>query len=251
MITGHVTGTFEGTHAFVASLVTVENYISSLMQSWANVLVEDNRKGVLAGTDKDDKPVAATIYRNSFAQAGYDRPTYVKFVPNPFGGVNWQTNITGSQGPGYKPGSTHNLTTKQYKTLSGPPLAPRGMASRIISNYQTYAVSGEGGDFGVEGKWDDVVSKKNVSFLPFHFSGNVVASTSAPLFGVIGVGRGKNLARRDMAGLRAWGRARARTDLKKWIQEVMDKQYQYFTEAGHIPDFIGKTSKKRKRRANP
>ena len=250
MITGHVTGTFDGTQAFVASLSTVENYVGSLMGSWANVLVEDNRKGVLAGTDKDDRPVAATIYRNSFAQAGYDRPTYVKFVPNPFGGVDWQTNVTGAEGPGYKPGSTQNLTTKQYKALSGPPLAPRGMASRIISNYQIEAVSGEGGEFGVEGGWDDVVSKNNVSFLPFHFSGNVVASTSAPLFGVIGVGRGKNLARRDMAGLRAWGRARARTDLKRWIDEVMEKQREYFTQAGHIPDFVGKL-KTRKRRANP
>lgn len=251
MISGHVEGTFDGTHAFVASLATVEKYVGSLMQSWANVLLEDNRKGVLAGKDKDDKLVTATLYRNSFSQAGYDRPTYVKFVPNPFGPVAWKTNITGIESPGYKPGSSENLTTKQYKALSGPPLAPRGMASRIISNYQTYPVSGEGGEFGVEGKWDDVVSKKNVSFLPFHFSGNVVSTTSGPLFGVIGVGRGKNLARRNMAGLRAWGRTRARTDLQKWIQEVMDKQYEYFTEAGHIPDFIGKTRKKRRPRANP
>ena len=125
------------------------------------------------------------------------------------------------------------------------------MASRIISNYTVKAVDSTGGEFGVEGGWDDVVSKKGVEFLPFHFSGNVVATTSGPLFGVIGVGRGKNLARRNMAGLRAWGRTRARTDLQKWIQEVMDKQYEYFTEAGHIPDFIGKTKKKRKPRANP
>ena len=229
MIHGHVTGTFDGTHAFVASLSTVNNYIGSLMQSWAKVLIEDNRKGVLAGLDKDDKPVASTIYRNSFAQAGYDRPTYVKFVPNPFGPVAWKVNVSGTHDPGYKPGTTANLTTKQYKSLSGPPLAPRGMASRIISNYKIEAVDGTGGEFGVEGGWDDVVSKKGVEFLPFHFSGNVVSSTSAPLFGVIGVGRGKNLARRDMAGLRAWGRSRARTDLKKWIQEVMDKQYEYFT----------------------
>lgn len=250
MITGHITGTFDGTHAFVASLSTVENYIPSLMQSWGKVLVEDNRKGVLAGIDKDGKAVASTIYRNSFTQAGYDRPTYVKFVPNPFGTTDWKTDISGAGLDGFKPGPASNLTTKQYKALSGPPLAPRGMASRIITNYIIVPVSGEGGEFGVEGGWNDVVSKKGVEFLPFHFSGNVVATTSAPLFGIIGVGRGKNLARRNMAGLREWGRTKARAHLRTWIDEVMEKQREYFTEAGHIPDFVSKL-KTRKKRANP
>lgn len=247
MMTGSIKGSFDSETAFVSSLATVGNYVGSLMESWANCLVQDNRKGVLAGTDKDDNPVTATIYRNSFTQAGYDRPTYVKFVPNPFGGPDWKTNVSGMPKDGFKPGGSHNLTTKQYKQLSGPPLAPRGMASRIISNYLISPIQGVGGQFGVEGSWVDVTSRNGTPFLPFHFNSTTVSSTSGPLFGIVGIGRGRNLPRRNMAGLRAWGKKRAREDLRKWIEEVMAEQREYFKQAGHIPDFTGILPRRRPR----
>lgn len=247
MIDASVTGSFDRETAFVTSLGTVQNYVGSLMESWANTLVQDNRKGVLAGLDKDDKPVTATSYRNSFTQAGYDRPTYVKFVPNPFGGQDWKVNVSGMPKDGFKPGGAGNLTTKQYKQLSGPPLAPRGMASRIISNYLIRPIMGTNNQFGVEGVWEDVTSRSGVLFLPFHFNSTLASTTSGALFGMIGVGRGKNLPRRNMCGLRAWGKKRAREDLRKWIEEVMTEQREYFQQAGHIPDFTGILPRRRPR----
>ena len=247
MITGDVKGSFDSETAFVASLATVSNYVGSLMESWANCLVQDNRKGVLAGLDKNDQPVVGTSYRRSFTQAGYDRPTYVKFVPNPFGGPDWKTNVSGMPQEGFKPGPSGNLTTRQYKQLSGPPLAPRGMASRIISNYLIRPIQANSGQFGVEGGWANVESRNGTPFLPFHFNSTTVSTTSAPLFGIVGIGRGRNLPRRDMAGLRAWGKKRAREDLRKWIEEVMTEQREYFKQAGHIPDFTGVLPRRRAR----
>jgi hypothetical protein len=247
MITGDITGSFDTETAFVSSLATVHNYVGSLMVSWANTLVQDNRKGVLAGRDKDDQPVVATSYRTSFTQAGYDRPTYVKFVPNPFGGPDWKTNVSGMPREGFKPGPSGNLTTKQYRQQSGPPLAPRGMASRIISNYLISPLEFGNGQFGVEGRWTSVESKNGTPFLPFHFNSTLVSSTQHSLFGIVGIGRGKNLPRRNMAGLRAWGKKRAREDLRKWIEEVMTEQREYFRKAGHIPDFAGVLPRRRPR----
>lgn len=221
MIDAHVIGSFNGTRQFAARLSTLQNYAGPLINAWAKVLIEDNRKGVLAGLDKDDQPVKPTSYRYSFTQAGYDRPTYVKTVFNVQSNAVWRVNISGANvGPGYKPGPRANLSNREYRNQSGPPLAPRGMASRIISNYTIEPIE-TGNTLGVEGGWDDVVSRRGREFLMYHFSG------------------GSRLPRRDMAGLRRWGRTRARRDLREWINDLMTElQDTYFTRAGHTPDFI-------------
>lgn len=234
-------GSLDGAQAFTAKLSTIENYIGPLMMAWAKVLIEDNRKGVLAGLDKDDQPVQRTSYRRSFTQASYDRPTYVKTVMNPFGGDDWKVNVSGGHEPGYKPGPSHNLTTKQYQAQSGPPLAPRGMASRIISNYTIAPIFASGGHYGVEGGWDDVLNKAGKPFLPAHFEGTGAnrGGNSVNWHPMKGVGRGKNLPRRNMSGLRNWGRTRSRKDLRAWIRDIMEQQQSdYFIQAGHNPDFM-------------
>lgn len=255
MMNGFFEGSFDGVHAFTAQLSTIENYIGPLMQAWAKVLIEDNRKGVLAGLDKNDQPVRPTSYRTSFTQAGYDQPTYVKAVFNPFGGPDWKVNVSGGHMPGFKPGPGHDLTTKQYQAQSGPPLAPRGMASRIISNYTVAPIFASGGQYGVEGGWDDVLSDKGVPFLPIHFNGTGKHAGGQYLnwYPMKGVGRGKNLPRRNMNGLRNWGRTRARKDLREWINDLMtQRQSGYFTMAGHNPDFVPQGRfKPRKKRNGP
>lgn len=228
MIDAHVIGSFDGVRQFAARLSTIQNYAGPLISAWANVLVEDNRRGVLAGLDGNDQPVTRTSYRYSFTQAGYDKPTYVKSVFNVQSNATWRVNISGTtQSRGYKPGPAANLSSRDYRRQSGPPLAPRGSASRIISNYLVELVD-TGNTLGVEGFWQDVVSRRGVSFLPFHFSG------------------GRRLPRRNMANLRQWGRQRARRDLREWINDLMtDMQTEYFTRAGHTPDFVAS------RRVNP
>lgn len=221
MMDGYIYGDFEGTRYFAARLSTIKNYVGPLMMAWAKVLVEDNRRGVLAGVDGNDQPVKPTSYRQSFTQAGIDKPTYVKSVFNVQTNASWRVNVSGTQsGSGYKPGPLANLTTREYKKQSGPPLAPRGMASRIISNYAIEAVQNEN-ILGVEGRWYEVVDKKGRSFLPYHFNG------------------GKHLPMRNMVGLRRWGKQRARRDLREWINDLMtDAQAAYFTLAGHNPEFV-------------
>lgn len=235
MINGHV-GPFGVTELFAERLQTVDNYIGPLMMAWKAVLVEDNRRGVLAGLDKDDHEVKPTHYRKSFTQAGIDPPLFVRDVPNPFGGENWKVNVSGQPGEaGFKPGRGHDLTTRQYQQQSGPPLAPRGMASRIISNYTVKPMATEAGHFGVEGGWDDFVSNSGREILPFHFDSSVDAASWIPK---VGVGRGKNLPRRNMSGLRLWGRERARKELLEWIRMVMEMQNEYFERAQHLPEYV-------------
>jgi len=250
MIEHDFVGSFGGTSLFTARLATIQHYIGDLMNSWGKVLVEDNRRGVLAGLDKNDRSVQRTYYRWGVTQAGVDRPTYVKFVPNPNGG-NWKTNVSGGHGEGFKPGPSANLTSKEYKRLTGPPLAPRGMASRIISNYTVAPILGDNNEFGVEGGWDDVVSKKGYQFLRAHFNGTGRNAGGNYLWLPVFGGRpGKNLPRRNMNGLRDWGKARARAALNTWMKEVMTEQMAYWEQAQHVPQFF-RIDQRRKKRGNP
>ena len=253
MIDGYIVGSFEGTAKFAVALSTVENYVGPLIKSWAKVLIQDNRRGVLAGKDKNDRNVMPTHYRRSFTQAGFDRPTYVKGVQSPDASKSWLVNTSGTESDvgGFKGGVSANLSKKEYQKLAGPPLAPRGMASRIISNYIVRAFIQADGVYGVEGGWNDVVAKNGYPFLYAHFNGtgmhkggNYASWIPSRKFKKIndsgqGFGRGKNLPRRDMNGLREWGRKRARADLNAWIRDLMTTlQTDYFTDHGHVPDFI-------------
>ena len=93
--------------------------------------------------------------------------------------------------------ANNNLSTRQYKRLSGPPLAPRREASRVISNLRTrHRV--QGGALVVEGFWDDVVSAKGRPFLHAHFTGT------------------NNLPRRDLRGVRPAGMRLARAIVREW-----------------------------------
>ena len=251
MIDGEFQGSFAGTAVFAARLATIEHYIGDLMNSWGKVLVEDNRRGVLAGLDKNSRPVQRTHYRWGVTQAGVDRPTYVKFVPNPNGG-NWKTNVSGGHAEGFKPGPSANLSTKDYKRLTGPPLAPRGMASRIISNYTVAPIMGDNNEFGVEGGWDDVVSKKGVPFLKFHFNGTGRNAGGQYLWLASTVNHRikANLPRRNMNGLRDWGMARAKAALNTWMKEIMTEQAAYWEHAKHVPQFF-RLGQRRSKRANP
>lgn len=254
MIHGHVEGEgFSRAFETMARLETIQSYAGPLLTAWAAVLIEDNRRGVMTGTDGDGRPIKPTKYRNSIVSTAaggagdkffdwsgraFDFNPATADSASTFFGANF-ANLSGSEtGPmgGYKPGPGANLTTKEYRRMTGPPLAPRGPASRVISNYVVEVMAGTN-LVGVEGGWNDVVSKKGVEFLPFHFSG---ATFSRAFFAAAIGGDNHHLPRRNLVGLRLWGKTQARKELNNWVKQLLTvAQVDYFTRsARHNPKYV-------------
>jgi hypothetical protein len=153
-----------------------------LMLSWMQIIESDNRQGVMAGIDKDGVPMAPVTYRPRGAPKRHLR------------------RKVGA----YNPGVGGNLSSSEYRRLGGPPLAPRGTGSRVITNLLT-GHGREGDQWYALGYWEGVVSPKGNPFLRYHFTG---------------AGR---LPRRDLRGLRPTGRAKALTALTAWARgEIRD-----------------------------
>ncbi len=166
-----------------------------LLAQWRVIIEEDNRKGVLAGLDKDGYPMPPVTYR--------PKPPAMKW-----GKAKQAKHLKGATSP------THNnLTPAQYRRLSGPPLAPRGIHSRVITNLLTGSGwdSAEGVYFA-EGAWFDVVSTKGVPFLEAHFTGAWTGRNHAT-----------KLPRRDLRGVRPWGRQQALAALVAWGKSLVSK----------------------------
>ena len=245
MIKATIEGGFTRAYQAMFRLETMTNYVGPLLTAWAKVLIEDNRRGVMQGIDGAGKPIVPTKYRKSIVQAGAGQAGDKFFNARgqafsnmeSAGGITF-ANLSGlPSGQGFKGGTGGNATTSQYKKMSGPPLAPRGPASRVISNYITEAVV-ETNTVGVEGGWNDVVSKTGVPFLPFHFNG---ATSSRATFANSIAGENKHLPRRNLVGLRMWGKTQARKELNAWVKWLLTvAQPEYFgrTRAGHAPKYV-------------
>lgn len=254
MIQGRVEGSFNRVFEMANRLETIQAYVGPLLEAWSAVLIEDNRRGVMMGVDGDGVPMKPTKYRHSITQTAaggagdkffnfsgqaFDfNPETASSVSGFFGASRANLSGTAQNGPlsGFKPGASNNLTTSQYKRLTGPPLAPRGPASRVISNYVVEVMAGSN-MVGVEGGWNDVVSAKGVSFLPFHFNG---ATSSRAFFAASIGGDNHHLPRRNLVGLRQWGKTQARKELNAWVTQLMTvTQVEYFTRsAKHNPKYV-------------
>jgi hypothetical protein len=125
-----------------------------LMKQWAGVLVEGNRRGVLSGRDGFDQPMPPLQYRN-----GAGKRTANRKVPN-FGTTSARELL----------GTGANLTTRQYQQLTGPRLAPRREQSRVIANLRPEARHPLPDRWEAIAAWRNVVSRKGIQFLPFHFA---------------------------------------------------------------------------------
>lgn len=254
MIQGHVEGDFNRVFEMASRLETVEIYAGPLLTAWSTVLVEDNRRGVMMGIDGDGKRIVPTKYRHSITQTSAGSPGDKFFnargqafdfnpttanTASSFFGASY-ANLSGmslsSPIGGYKPGTGANLKTSEYKRMTGPPLAPRGPASRVISNYVIETVDIPN-TIGVEGGWNDVVSKRGVPFLPFHFSG---ATSSRAFFAASIGGDNHHLPRRNLVGLRQWGKTQARKELNAWAEWLLTvAQPGYFKRsAKHNPKYV-------------
>jgi hypothetical protein len=166
----------------------------------ADLMDRDNRLGVLAGTDGNGVAMAPVTYRPVSARTG--KP------------VKKGIALTVAQRLGQSPGkgrgrssrigsgvehTNNNLTTAEYRLLGGPPLAPRKQFSRVITNYTQKPVQVSDTVWEVVGSWVNVLSKKGVPFLTYHFNG---------------VGQ----KRRDLRGIRPAGIAAIRETALLWMQ---------------------------------
>lgn len=127
----------------------------------AEILVEGNRRGVLAGLDGNNAPMPPLKYRGGAAKKTRNRR-----VPD-FGTTLYET--TGA-GP-FATGLHDNLTTAQYKQLTGPRLAPRREGSRVIKNLHPEVERPDDDTWVAVAAWDNVRSPDGTMFLPYHFNG--------------------------------------------------------------------------------
>ena len=158
-----------------------------LLLDWALTMTEDNKRGILAGTNKDGFPLTPVKYRPKVGATGTKN----------------RKKDRGLKGFGPMASGLHgNLSPAEYRQLDGPPLAPRRANSRVITNFAT-EIGRSGGIWWVEGFWLDVVSISGIEFLPAHFQG---------------LGR---LPVRDLRGVRPQGLAKAARQLNAWAQRLL------------------------------
>jgi len=161
---------------------------SDLMVDWEKIIYEGNRRGVLQGIDGHGRPMTPLKYRNGRGNAS-------------------KANRSG-RGFGKGGGKRFdNLTTAEYRKLTGPRLAPRRLQSRSIANL----VTGHGRDpshhyqwFAV-GNWDNVVNAKGEKFYMAHFEPKA----------------GSRLPKYDLRPVRPEDKRLAKQVLRGWIRSVL------------------------------
>lgn len=163
-----------------------------LMVSWMKTLDDGNRRGIMAGLDGKGNLMPRVTYR--------PKPSALRVTAaqqnNPKPGQRRGEHAGYGNHPA---GQNNNLTSAEYRRLAGPALAPRGMFSRVITNFKTDYAQLPSGNWQVTYWWDDVVSAKGVSFLRFHFDGK---------------GR---LPRRDLRGIRPVDAAKCQSSGRAWM----------------------------------
>lgn len=168
--------------------------LSGLCEILRDVIFEDNRRGVMAGLDKDGRPMTPTIRERT-----------------PQG--HWVTRVLpdGRKTHYYQAGSSPSPDAPAgVSEGSGPPLAPRGERSRVITNLETGWGKPGPGLWVVYGGWEGLTSggDAEVDFLTFHFEGQ---------------GR---LPTRDLAGLRPQGLEEAMTVVSAWVENQINARFQ-------------------------
>ena len=126
---------------------------STLMTQIEYAIQEGHIRGVMAGTDGKGRPMTPTSYRMS------------KNAP-------LRRNRTIRNARFGAPGITENdnLTTAEYVKLKGPPLAPRGLNSRVIRNFATESGLDSDGWY-VTAYLVGIISRKGIPFMQYHFNG--------------------------------------------------------------------------------
>lgn len=96
--------------------------------------------------------------------------------------------------------ANNNLSSSQYRLLTGPPLAPRDQFSRVITNFMSDFDKMPSGVWLATFWWEDVVSVKGIPFLRYHFHGD------------------GHLPIRDLRGIRPQGREKLVESALNWAR---------------------------------
>lgn len=172
-----------------------------LMVSFQRIIEEDNRRGILAGLGKDGKPMAPVTYRPK------QQPIDIRAKSSkPLRNNAKSTAKRGVfAGIGIHPaGVNNNLTPAEYRRLSGPPLAPRGVFSRVITNLVTsFIVDPSRRVWTAVGGWMDVVNAEGKTFLHYHFNGD------------------GHLPKRDLRGVRPEGVEKATRSAVAFVRDLI------------------------------
>ena len=157
--------------AYLNHIKDLDKHVPVLLDGLCKDMAEGNRIGRLSGLDKNDNPLKACTYRGASktiakaARGGalYGVPTLKHYLGPELQLASHNNVLAASPGNG-------NLTSSEYKKLTGPPLAPRGSRSRTIINFFTQWIP-DLYSWTVRGQWVNVLSKKGVPILEAHFKG--------------------------------------------------------------------------------
>jgi hypothetical protein len=205
MITVDVSKVVSASSRVTRALTEITGFMNEagpLMKHLERIMVEDNLRGVLAGTDKDGNQAPELTYRP--VEKG------VKLTVEQRLGQNPRKKRGDFYGVGKHQSGTHNnLTSAEYRLLDGPRLAPRRQFSRVITNF--YATSFQTNNPNVwvgVGGWREVVSPTEYHFLPVHFDG-------------LPLGKNGPSKRYDLRGIRPEGMEQFRLALLAWAQDTV------------------------------
>lgn len=206
------TYTWTGYDALIARLgVIADPDPTSMLLEWEQIIEADNRKGVLAGLDKDDQPMIPVTYRPRGLSKRAVRA--VKRATKRARAKNAQRGFFSGYGPASQ-GLHNNLPHAAYLRLLGPPLAPRGANSRVITNLFTEHRQTGQNMWEATGSWKEVVDTKGQPFLHGHFQGLYT-----------GKNQSIKLPKRDLRGVRQWGRAEAMKAMNRWGKRLLSGQH--------------------------
>ena len=185
--------------------------VTPLLENWERLMESGNRAGVLAGTDGHGQRLEPVTYRpvgnpRKKLTLGERLGQKANKRRGEYGGMMTATGGLLAN---------NNLTSAAYRSLDGPPLAPRRQFSRVISNAVTghYPNLTRPGVHYVELAWGEVVSPKGFHFLPVHFNGQ-------PL------GRHGPRIRRNLRGVRPVDKAKMLASLRRWCSlTIRDKAF--------------------------
>ena len=103
-------------------------------------------------------------------------------------------------------------TYQNPKRGFGPVLAPRGLASRFITNFKAEWKDSGQGFTTLVARWVDIVNKKGQSFAQYHLTGAKKAGTNWVL------------PKRDIGGISPAGFAKINARFKKFASDVLKGQ---------------------------
>lgn len=166
-----------------------------LMKTFMDIIDDDNRRGILAGTDKDGNPLVAVTYR--------PKPSALRLTAQQKNNPKRGARRGAFAGLGQQPaGLNNNLSSSEYRRLSGPPTAPRGAFSRVITNLKTEFGRISTHVWEAIGYWDQVVNRQGKTFLHYLFQGQ---------------GRFGAIPARDLRGVRPEGVRKAREAARAFV----------------------------------